>query len=470
MREDIGIPVTRSDNDFSAEQHFNMGNICCINDKYDFAINSFAMDEVMLTTDSAGDLKNATLKFRILSHRSQAFLELKRYQESFEDSKMAIQILNDCMKTYNFMQGEIESLWKRNGFASFQLEKYDEALKSYSKASQLASLNSSSDGNSESVSDYYTTWIKKCEQELKILEQKQTKVDPTLQGADTTQEPTEDPKISATESLTIAVAPTNTFSVSTTDIYRVPKYQYYQNDNYMTIMIMESSLNAERLKVVFEEKVLIVTIQNWRHLNKRNEHDYHSLIYGTLYDAIIPSESKVVYKDEKTYIKLKKSKAFDWSELMSKQDPLASTASQKEHYKNLNSAARKIKVVASDDMNDVELKKSEKALETDSAPSALPRPYASKTDWNKFDDEEDTDGSKASGDESLNKIFAAIYQNATPETRRAMIKSYQTSGGTVLSTNWDEVKETDYENERTAPKGMEWKTWEGKKLPMKDED
>ena len=51
-----------------------------------------------------------------------------------------------------------------------------------------------------------------------------------------------------------------------------------------------------------------------------------------------------------------------------------------------------------------------------------------------------------------------------------MIKSYQTSGGTVLSTNWDEVAKKDYEKERTAPKGMEWKTWEGKKLEMKEDD
>jgi suppressor of G2 allele of SKP1 len=51
-----------------------------------------------------------------------------------------------------------------------------------------------------------------------------------------------------------------------------------------------------------------------------------------------------------------------------------------------------------------------------------------------------------------------------------MIKSYQTSGGTVLSTNWSEVKQADYEKNRTAPKGMEWKTWEGKKLDMVDDD
>ena len=40
-----------------------------------------------------------------------------------------------------------------------------------------------------------------------------------------------------------------------------------------------------------------------------------------------------------------------------------------------------------------------------------------------------------------------------------MVKSFQTSGGTVLSTNWKEVKEKNYENEREAPKGQEMKDW-----------
>ncbi|KAL3781290.1 hypothetical protein ACHAW5_003048 [Stephanodiscus triporus] len=48
--------------------------------------------------------------------------------------------------------------------------------------------------------------------------------------------------------------------------------------------------------------------------------------------------------------------------------------------------------------------------------------------------------------------------------------SMQTSGGTCLSTNWGEVEKTDYEKERQAPKGMEWKNYEGKKLPMKEDD
>jgi suppressor of G2 allele of SKP1 len=41
-----------------------------------------------------------------------------------------------------------------------------------------------------------------------------------------------------------------------------------------------------------------------------------------------------------------------------------------------------------------------------------------------------------------------------------MIKSYQTSGGTTLSTNWDEVEKTDYESKLDdAPQGMEKKKW-----------
>ena len=61
--------------------------------------------------------------------------------------------------------------------------------------------------------------------------------------------------------------------------------------------------------------------------------------------------------------------------------------------------------------------------------------------------------------DDLNEFFKTIYANGTEEQKRAMMKSFQTSGGSVLSTNWDEVARADYEGKDrpSPPSGVEWK-------------
>jgi hypothetical protein len=45
----------------------------------------------------------------------------------------------------------------------------------------------------------------------------------------------------------------------------------------------------------------------------------------------------------------------------------------------------------------------------------------------------------AGGDKALNEMFQQLYAGATDEQRRAMVKSYQESNGTALSTDWKDV-------------------------------
>lgn len=57
----------------------------------------------------------------------------------------------------------------------------------------------------------------------------------------------------------------------------------------------------------------------------------------------------------------------------------------------------------------------------------------------------------------VNGFFKKLFAGADPDTKRAMMKSYQESNGTALSTNWSEVGKGTVET--SPPEGMEAKKW-----------
>lgn len=99
-------------------------------------------------------------------------------------------------------------------------------------------------------------------------------------------------------------------------------------------------------------------------------------------------------------------------------------------------------------------------LQAQSEPPKYPSSSKNSKDWDKVESElkKQEEEEPPAGDAAVNSLFQKIYCNGSDEVRRAMIKSYQESGGTVLSTNWSEVGKGTVE--RRPPDGLEWKSWE----------
>lgn len=85
-----------------------------------------------------------------------------------------------------------------------------------------------------------------------------------------------------------------------------------------------------------------------------------------------------------------------------------------------------------------------------------PAPIFKAKDWDNIVKE--TDADKPEGDAALNALFQKIYADGSDDVRRAMNKSFIESGGTVLSTNWEEIsKQT---TPVKPPDGMEYRKWQ----------
>ncbi|KAG8190171.1 hypothetical protein JTE90_008703 [Oedothorax gibbosus] len=195
------------------------------------------------------------------------------------------------------------------------------------------------------------------------------------------------------------------------------KYDWYQSDSHVVINILVKKVKPENVRLDIVDTKLSCTAKLEDGTDFTLDlHLAHSVIANQITHKVFPSKIEV---------KLKKSECLMWEKLArkpsEKEEPILKTADVVKTY-----------------------------------PSSKPQ----KKDWDKIAEEikkEEAD-EKLEGEAALNQLFQKIYSDGSDETRKAMNKSFLESGGTVLSTSWNEVgsKKIDVK----PPDGMEFKKWD----------
>jgi len=201
-----------------------------------------------------------------------------------------------------------------------------------------------------------------------------------------------------------------------------PKYRhdYYNSATEVVLTIFAKGVPADSVVIDFGEQMLSVSIE------VPGEEPYH--FQPRLFAKIIPEKCKYQVLSTKVEIRLAKAEQVTWTTLDYSGRPKA--------------VPQKISTPA------------------ETAPRPSYPSSKAKKDWDKLEAEvkKEEKEEKLDGDAALNKFFRDIYKDADEDMRRAMMKSFVESNGTVLSTNWKDVGSKKVEG--SPPDGMELKKWE----------
>lgn len=240
-------------------------------------------------------------------------------------------------------------------------------------------------------------WIRKCDTHLPA-EPEEGKAEPTLAA------PAEQPAVEAPP----APAPVPAVKKPPTAV----RFEWFQTPKSVTFTFFVQGRSEEDLKIVATPTSLEVTII----LDRESGRDWQYHI-DNFFAPIVPGSVKKSLRPLKIELTYEKEREFQWPALEGKEGPIP------------------VAVPAAIPATQQDLK----------------YPNSKGKDWNKFKLEEEEE--KKEGEAGLNDFFKKIYADADEDQRRAMMKSFQESGGTVLSTNWKDIGTKKVECE--PPKGME---------------
>lgn len=234
------------------------------------------------------------------------------------------------------------------------------------------------------------------------------------------------------------------------------RHEWYQSNAKVTIMIFAKGIPKDKTEVVIEEGsvslmyiLLLYVTANNSQLEVRfptgNSGAYDYTV-TPLFSKIDPTSSEFRITPQKIEINLHKAvPGLKWGDLEGTEAITSSIS---------NTDSKPIIPAAVLNMEQSKVPSYPTSSRTgpknwDSLASAALK--AEKKDGSLGGDDDDDDGDPMGG------FFKKLYKDADPDTRRAMIKSYQESNGTALSTNWADVKKGPVETQ--PPEGLVAKKW-----------
>lgn len=207
----------------------------------------------------------------------------------------------------------------------------------------------------------------------------------------------------------------------TAEAVKTIKHDWYQTEATVVVTVLVKNVQPDKLYINFSENSLNVDLTVDEHEQKLEYYLAHK---------IVPEQCSYKITPSKIEIKLSKLEGLRWDKLEG--DP------EKEVPKIISQAS---------------------AVQITDGPPPYPTSKKGK-DWSAIEkDMKDQESKeKREGKEAVNQLFQEIYSKGSDEVKKAMNKSYIESGGTVLSTNWEEIRRDKVPVK--PPDGMEWKQWE----------
>jgi len=361
--------------------------------------NEAYMDEEY---DEAVKLYTAALEidakcYNAFVRRSQAYCKLKQFERAAMDAQKAIAI-----------DPEKSTAYYRKAEACFENDEYSSARKA---AKEALAHNPSAKEKKE-----LQILLEKCQAELSEEDEIEEEEKKAKEEEEKAAKKSKEVEAMNVVPPAAAAAPAAAPVPATAPVPTGPKvrHDWLQNNDAVTITVYIKSVDRHGVSVEFEKRSVSVTVK------LGDNHEYSR--DWDLFDEIVPEKSS--YHELNTKIEIRLAKAHPGNQW---------------------------RVLTSDE--------EDSSMSRPTPPSSAPT--SSKhgpKNWDKLAAEAEADEPKPEGDAALDALFKQIFANGTDDQRRAMIKSYTESGGTVLSTNWDEVKQKHVDG--SPPKGQVMHKWD----------